>query len=741
MNDFLKRFQYSDLVLLIVFALLLRLFFFVGVGNNEGLQIAKTGWSVADALKQAIGPAIKSVDIPALFSGLKDLYNVLGVRTLFLYAPLGLLYLFDGINDITSIFWPLLCSLLTLVIIYVLANFLIDAKTAILASLLWSVFPLDIYLSTTLLPTVPLVFLFSTSVLLFLFWERRRANWALYCVLVIAIILLLADPFFGLLLVILCLARYLWKRLHQPISIPLILGTIFFLGPVIGFLQLRSPDILFSFLLQQPEAVLFMPLVFIVLPFSVWKLSNENGMLLVCFGTSTAGFLLRFAQFSGPTMFEDPFLLLSIFSLTILVAQYLSPLLPRLAFRDMAIIVVLVLAITWLAVVGQERLIVSFKAYGWVSLASMMYALRILGGAVFIGFIISPIFINSQKQPSRNFFGLVLVGSLILALIPSMWARVEPERSRNQAVRQAFQVLEAAPEYPIYILNDRRVLNQFEYLSNYSGKYSVSSESIHVIGAEEIDIVDDGYLVYWDDYLDSAPATWWKTGVFGDLGQPRLMLARTLAPDEAEKQMGQAITELAKAETSENYLALYAAALNNDELCLAYDSWIKARELQADDWAYIPVGLEVFKECFTVNENENLIGSPPFPIHGGYTQPLLMTEPDDPNWELRVSKKYKFFDDPRTFDIGLTLDTGAIYLYSVTVQNREPVMLLYWGSQDAEGYLSVGRFPEWTEKAILLSSPSRGLSLEISLSPVLFDNYGDVYIRDVQFIPVFIPTK
>ena len=382
------RSQFLEIILLVLFALLLRLFFYVGVGGDESLKIAETDWSIVDAVKHEIGSAIRSLDVPALFDGGKDLAAEFGIQTLIVYAPLSLLYIIGGVNDITSTFWPLFCSLFTVVIIYALAKLLFNEKTALLAGLFWAVLPLDIFLSTVLLPTVPLVFLFASSVFLFLSWERDKSSWSFYCGLFAAIVLFYADTFLGFVLALLCLIAYLWKRHNRPKSFPL-LGVLLLAGLVIGVLQVGGLDIVYTFLLEQPEAVLLLPLVFIVLPFSVWRFSQQNGLLLLWFGVSAIGFLLRFAQSPGMQMIEDPFLIMSFFPLAMLAAGYFAHVVSQLTYRSIIWVALLTLATACLAIKGQERLIVSFKGYGWISLASLMYVLRILGGIVFVALVAS----------------------------------------------------------------------------------------------------------------------------------------------------------------------------------------------------------------------------------------------------------------------------------------------------------------------------------------------------------------
>ena len=121
------------------------------------------------------------------------------------------------------------------------------------------------------------------------------------------------------------------------------------------------------------------------------------------------------------------------------------------------------------------------------------------------------------------------------------------------------------------------------------------------------------------------------------------------------------------------------------------------------------------------------------------TEQLLAQRSDtaylQPRWVegeayLVASQKYTHRLDPAPFQVILDLDPSSAYLYSVEVQAHEPVSLLYWGSATKEGVFGGGTFPEWQRFTVLLLTPGWASPQEVNFSPVLFDHYGEVLLRD-----------
>jgi len=123
------------ILLLLILCLTFRLVNFVGIGINDDIAYIQN----AQALAQGYNP---------ISSG----FNQLGFRLGMVFA-LALLYKFFGLNDVAFSSYPIICSLITCLLIYLTAVRLWGTNAAILASLLWIAYPLQIVFDTQLSPS------------------------------------------------------------------------------------------------------------------------------------------------------------------------------------------------------------------------------------------------------------------------------------------------------------------------------------------------------------------------------------------------------------------------------------------------------------------------------------------------------------------------------------------------------------------------------------------------------------
>jgi hypothetical protein len=108
-----------------------------------------------------------------------DLGDWDGVSRVGMYAPVALLYALLGPSQFTTLLFPFISSLATVIFIFLIGKMLGEDKVGLIAALLWAFFPLDIFLATSLLPDVPVSAL-STAGMYFLIREIRIGhswNW------------------------------------------------------------------------------------------------------------------------------------------------------------------------------------------------------------------------------------------------------------------------------------------------------------------------------------------------------------------------------------------------------------------------------------------------------------------------------------------------------------------------------------------------------------------------------------
>jgi len=144
------------LVLILIFALLLRLYFFVGIGFNDDsyyLEFAETIYK-----NQKFVP---------------PLYEEWGVRIAVFY-PVILSWKLLGISEMSTSIYFLLLSLGSVIVTYLLGKELFNEKIGLLSAFLLSIFPLDIIYSTQVGPDIPFQLLSAVSVLCFIKGENDK---------------------------------------------------------------------------------------------------------------------------------------------------------------------------------------------------------------------------------------------------------------------------------------------------------------------------------------------------------------------------------------------------------------------------------------------------------------------------------------------------------------------------------------------------------------------------------------
>ncbi len=146
------------LVVLLAVGLSLRLSFPTGVVHTDDLTYARTAYMLSQgeiAHEHGFGVAVTRVGI---------------------YAPLALSYRLFGVSDATTLAWPLLCSLATILLVYLVTKELCGEPAALVAAFLWTLLPLDIALATSLLPDGPLA-TFSTAAVYAMLRANRALKW------------------------------------------------------------------------------------------------------------------------------------------------------------------------------------------------------------------------------------------------------------------------------------------------------------------------------------------------------------------------------------------------------------------------------------------------------------------------------------------------------------------------------------------------------------------------------------
>ncbi len=193
------------LIVMLLLAIGLRLFYFVGIGINDDTEYSSSAFHIASGRKLSSYP-IGSID-SARFG---------------MILPVAFFYRLFGVNDLTSSLYPLFCSIFTILLAYMSAKILFSWEVAVGAALMLTFFPLDIVYCTQLVPTVPLACALTGSLLCFITGDRlykskqhyasRKANLCfLGSGLFIGVGWLINELFFLFWLVILLYLLFEWK--------------------------------------------------------------------------------------------------------------------------------------------------------------------------------------------------------------------------------------------------------------------------------------------------------------------------------------------------------------------------------------------------------------------------------------------------------------------------------------------------------------------------------------------------
>jgi 4-amino-4-deoxy-L-arabinose transferase-like glycosyltransferase len=145
------------LIFILIFALILRLYFFVGIGFNDDSYYLE--------FAEKIYKGEKFVPLMGVEWGIR----------IAVYYPVVFFWKLLGISEISTSLYFILLSLAGIFVTYLLGKELFDEKVGLVASFLMSIFPLDIIYSTQVGPEIPLQFFTVTAMLFFIKSEKTKS--------------------------------------------------------------------------------------------------------------------------------------------------------------------------------------------------------------------------------------------------------------------------------------------------------------------------------------------------------------------------------------------------------------------------------------------------------------------------------------------------------------------------------------------------------------------------------------
>lgn len=288
---------------ILLLALGLRLFFFVGININDDTEYCDSAFRIAS------GKGIHSYPIGSIDS----------IR-FFMVLPVALFYWLFGVSDFTSSLYPLSCSILTILLAYLLAKTLFDWEVAVSTSLMLTLFPLDIVYCTQLVPTVPLACVLTGSLICFVKgdmvygegqkWSQKKGKLLfLFSGILLGLGWMINEPapLFGIVILLYCFI----KRRFRPSYFLFIAGALGVFMAESIFFKIMTGDFLWRFaVIHEEEKRVLTNTAMDYYPLAFFKVNNLD------FSASQGHFGLFWYLFVGSSIYllalrkRQPFFLL-----------------------------------------------------------------------------------------------------------------------------------------------------------------------------------------------------------------------------------------------------------------------------------------------------------------------------------------------------------------------------------------------------------------------------------------------
>lgn len=151
------------LLLILALAATTRILAFKGVAGWDDLNYARTAHFIS------VGEYSQKV-IPQATHELAH-YSRLG-----LILPTALMIRIFGMNEFALSVYPMLCSLLLVLLAYAIGENLLGAKEGLIAALVIALFPLEVIDATLTMPDIPSMFWFTLSLYLIIRYEKKQGR-------------------------------------------------------------------------------------------------------------------------------------------------------------------------------------------------------------------------------------------------------------------------------------------------------------------------------------------------------------------------------------------------------------------------------------------------------------------------------------------------------------------------------------------------------------------------------------
>ena len=640
-----------------------------------------------------------------------------GLGEIVLLTPQTVVFQFIGISEFARVMTALFAYIAGAAMIYLIGIKSQKKFGAFLAALFWMLNPANIFYASQAHKESILILMFLTAILLILTLPEKNKLLS-FSVKAIALVLIGSANY---LLALSLIVWIFWMEAKDSDKFVRIIVPIALL--VLAFRIKSFPDLLENFIafLQFPAATLIILVSLISFAATTWK---ENDLpswlhkLFICIAVfSIAPLMLSPSdQFSPQFVFSVASIPLAMYFGLFINKFFSNPPSNQGMVILLAVLSTLLLSINS----AYERAIPDLTGASETSSATLIYALLAFQGLGIVFYLLSPILKSKLNPRFSHYFGWFLLMVMAGSFIGEAAAESMPKARRIEAGYQAFNIIdENIPGIKINILLDRQIRKQFAFLS----QYSLPRSSLDVFGHADLEDINSGLVLFWEQDLALIPEEWILIQRFGKPGSSQLNLSWVADDSQLdhysqENPQGanfikQAIIR-SKIGDSCQYLTSLSIQGANDALTITH----------------FPIDLELVTAC---QPNLNLQDQTVLLMNSLAARYLVRQyfPAADLGFEhLSVYRKYQYFRDSRVFNYTTSLDANSLYLYSVSIIAVEPVSLLYYATEDEEGAYGGGSYKEWTTHSIILATPNWDAPKKVLLSPVIFDHYGEILIRN-----------
>lgn len=498
------------------FGLLARWSSFQGLLFNESARIAKKAWDLYLLVSDGLAS-------PQKLLWFRDIYGLLRdapTETLPLLPITGMLYGIFGVNDLASFLVPLLAWLLSAALIYLLTKTWFDRSAALVASFLWAVLPVGIFLYTNLL-AMPLLLTGDLLIIYLLVVAGIRKSRSL---LLAALVLLVLGLFFNWTIFLptaILAVGGLYYELHKPTEwkhLLRIFWGLFLVGLLFTAVWLGDAVVTSYYQLFLPlDSLWILPFLALSIAVAANKRHPAAQQILIWL-TLKAVFVLLIGPWIADTAsvkllgMSGYWLMLVIPCIVLLGWQFAEKVSPRL----------MLFALIWVALLGSllHGLLLTASASAldeFLVFSRIAFGISIL--AVFLYIAIGSQ--GSRTAPAIGFVLILITFTLASPSVVSSYVINHDGALRNSEGAAAY--LKNLPEDTVVVFVSESLSDRFAYIQKFGFEQQTSYPILllYPLRRESLDQAKSGqYVVVEREFvtaiLGATPANWNLLQEFSD---------------------------------------------------------------------------------------------------------------------------------------------------------------------------------------------------------------------------------